>query len=53
MELRIGFLCLKIRTTSPVKPSEAQDVLDPPATGRGVIGGQRLTGLNKTLTLFY
>ncbi|MDQ0414080.1 hypothetical protein J2S25_002287 [Mesobacillus stamsii] len=49
MELHIGFLFIKIRTTSPVKPSEAQDVLDPPATGRGVIGGQRLSGLNKAL----
>jgi len=34
------------------RTSEAQDVLDPPATGRGVLGGQRLSGLNKALALF-
>ena len=33
------------------RPSEAHDVLDPPATGRGVIGGQRLSGLNEALAL--
>ncbi|GAM13633.1 hypothetical protein SAMD00020551_1778 [Mesobacillus selenatarsenatis SF-1] len=27
-------------------------MLDPPATGRGVIGGQRLSGLNEALALF-
>ncbi|GAM13792.1 hypothetical protein SAMD00020551_1938 [Mesobacillus selenatarsenatis SF-1] len=34
------------------RPSEAHDVLDPPATARGVIGGQRLPGLTKALALF-
>ncbi len=34
------------------RPSEAQDVLDPPATGRGFLGGQRLSGLFEALALF-
>ncbi|GAM13435.1 hypothetical protein SAMD00020551_1579 [Mesobacillus selenatarsenatis SF-1] len=27
-------------------------MLDSPATGRGVLGGQRLSGLNEALALF-
>jgi hypothetical protein len=34
------------------RPSEVHDVLDPPATGRGVLGGQRMSGLIKALALF-
>jgi hypothetical protein len=34
------------------RPSGAQDVLDPTATGRGVLLGQRLSRLIKELALF-
>jgi hypothetical protein len=34
------------------RSSGAHDVLDPPATGRGVLGGQRFSGLNNALALY-
>jgi hypothetical protein len=43
---------MKSKTDFTGRPSEAHDVLDPPATGRGVLGGQRLSGLIKALALF-
>jgi hypothetical protein len=44
---------MKSKSDFTVRPSEAHDVLDPPATGRGVIGGQRFSGLTKALALFF
>jgi hypothetical protein len=43
---------MKSKNDFTVRSSEAHDVLDPPATGRGVLGGQRLSGLIKALALF-
>jgi len=43
---------MKSKSDFTGRPSEVQDVLDPPAIGHGVIGGQRLSGLFEALSLF-
>jgi hypothetical protein len=50
--ISISVLPMKSNNDFTGRPSGAQDVLDPTATGRGVLVGQRLSGLNEALALF-
>jgi hypothetical protein len=43
---------MKTKNDFTGRPSEAHDVLDPPAKRCGAIGGQRLSELNEALALF-
>jgi hypothetical protein len=46
-------LPMKSKNDFTGRPSEAHDVLDSPATGSGVLGGQRLSGLTRRLRFLF